>query len=83
VHGIIYVRQTEIHTVKPLVLEQSAFENELAIEKLKIHVSPGIDQISAEMIKSEGSTIRFRSINVLILFRIVRNYLSSGTSQSL
>ena len=33
------------------------FEVELAIEKLKSHKSPVIDQIPAELIKVEGSTI--------------------------
>ena len=36
VHGFSDVRQAEIHTVEPLVPETSAFEVELAIEKLKI-----------------------------------------------
>jgi len=40
------------------VPEPSAFEVELAIEKLKSHKSPGIDQIPAEMIKAAGRTIR-------------------------
>jgi hypothetical protein len=44
VHGI-NVRQTEIHTAQPTVPELSAFEDEMAIEKLKRHKSPGIDQI--------------------------------------
>jgi hypothetical protein len=35
VHGVTDVRQTEIHTEEPLVPEPSAFEVELAIEKLK------------------------------------------------
>jgi len=39
------------------VPEPSAFEVELAIEKLKSHKSPGIDQISAELIKAGGRTI--------------------------
>ena len=38
--------------------EPSAFEVELAIEKLKSHKSPGIDQIPAELIKAGGRTIR-------------------------
>ena len=38
--------------------EPSVLEVELAIEKLKIHKSPGIDQIPAELIKAGGSTIR-------------------------
>jgi hypothetical protein len=42
------VRQAEIHTVEPLVPEPSVLEVELAIEKLKSHKSPGIDQIPAD-----------------------------------
>ena len=38
--------------------EPSAWEVELAIEKLKSHKSPGIDQIPAELIKAGGRTIR-------------------------
>ena len=38
--------------------EPSALEVELAIEKLKSHKSPGIDQIPAELIKAGGRTIR-------------------------
>ena len=37
------VRQTEIHAAEPLVLELSAFEVELATEKLQSHTSPVID----------------------------------------
>jgi hypothetical protein len=40
------------------VPEPSAFEVELAIEKLKSHKSPGIDQIPEELIKTGGRTIR-------------------------
>ena len=36
VHKVKDVRPAEIHTVEPLVPEPSAFEVELAIEKLKI-----------------------------------------------
>jgi hypothetical protein len=39
------------------VPEPSAFEVEMAIEKLKRYKSPGIDQIPAELIKAEGSKI--------------------------
>ena len=38
--------------------EPSAFEIELAIEKLKSHKSPGIDKIPVELIKAGGRTIR-------------------------
>ena len=55
-HGVNDVRQTEIHTAEPLVPEPSASEVELTIEKLKSHKSPGIDQITAELIKAGGET---------------------------
>jgi len=57
VHGVTDVGQAEIHTAEPLVPEQSASEVELAIDKLKSHKSPGIDQITAELIKAGGRTI--------------------------
>jgi hypothetical protein len=54
VRGVSDVRQTEIHTTEPLVPEPSAFEVELAIEKLKCNKSLGIDQIPAETFKAGG-----------------------------
>ena len=60
VHGVDNVRQTETHTAEPLVPGPSAFEVELAIEKLKSHKSPGVDQIPAELIKEGGRTIRYQ-----------------------
>jgi hypothetical protein len=39
------------------VPEPSTFEVELAIEKLKSHKLPSIDQIPAELIKAGGRTI--------------------------
>ena len=83
VHGIIDVRQTKIHTAEPIVPEPSAFEFEFVIEKLKSQKSPGVDQIPAELIKSGSRKFAFRSINLLILFRIRRNFLRSGRSPSL
>ena len=74
----VNIRQAEIHTVEPLVPEPSAFEFELAIEKLKNYKSPGIDQIPAELIKVGG--VRF--INLLFLFGIRRNCLMNGRSRS-
>jgi hypothetical protein len=50
VHGVNDVRQTDLHTAEPLVPEPSALDFKLAIEKLKSHKSPGIDQIPAELI---------------------------------
>jgi len=52
VHGASDVRQTEIHTAKPLVPEPSLFEVEMAIDNLTRHKSPGTDQIPAELIKA-------------------------------
>ena len=52
-------RQTEIHTAKSLVRELSAFEVEMAIEKLKGHTLSRIDQIPAELIKAGGIKIHF------------------------
>ena len=46
-HGVKDGGQAEVHTVEPLVPEPSASEVELAIDKLKSHKSPGIDQIPA------------------------------------
>ena len=56
-HRVKDVRQAEIHTAEPLVPEPSAAEVELAIDKLKSHKSPSIDQILAELIKAGGRTI--------------------------
>ena len=58
VNEVNIVRETEIHTAEPLIPEPSASEFELAIEKLKSHESPGIDQIPAEPIKARHRTIR-------------------------
>ena len=54
VRGFKDVGQAEIHTAEILVPEPSASEFELALDNLKFHKSPGIDQISAELIKAEG-----------------------------
>jgi hypothetical protein len=57
VHGDNNVRQTEIHTAEPLVPGPSAFQVEMAIEKLKRYKSPGIDQIPTKFIKAGSSNI--------------------------
>ena len=46
--------------------ETSAFEFELAIEKLKSRISPGTDQISAELVKAGGRTIRCANHKLII-----------------
>jgi len=64
--GVKDIGQTEIHTAEPLVPEPSASEFELAIDMLKSHKSPGIDQIPAELIKAGGRTI-YLEIHKLII----------------
>ena len=54
VHGVINVRQTEMHTAEPVVPEPCAYNIDMAIGKLKGHKSPGVDQIPAEVIKARG-----------------------------
>ena len=66
VDGVHDVRQTEIHTAEHLVPEPSAFEVELAVEKLKSHKSPGIDQIPADLIKEGGRTIRYQIHKLIV-----------------
>jgi hypothetical protein len=45
------IGHTEICTAEPLVLDTSAYELEIAVEKTKRHKSPGTDQISTEIIR--------------------------------
>ena len=78
VQGVNDVRQTEIHRPGQLVPEPSAFEFEMAIEKLKRHKSPGVDQIPAELVKAGVGPLVLRSIKLFILFGIRTNCLRSG-----
>ena len=82
VHGVSELRQAEIHTAVPLLPEPGALEVELAIENLKSHKSPGIDQIPAELIKAGVGQFAVRFINLSLLFGIRRNCLKSGRRQS-
>jgi hypothetical protein len=66
VHGVNDVRQAEIHTAELLVPEPSVSEIELAIDKLKSHKSPGIDQIPAELIKAGGRKVRSEIYKLII-----------------
>jgi hypothetical protein len=47
-----------MHTVEPSVPELSASEVEVAVGKLKRYKSPGVDQIPAELIETEGKRLR-------------------------
>jgi hypothetical protein len=46
-----------MHTAEPFVPEPSASEVEVAIRKLKRYISPGVDQIPAELIQAGGETL--------------------------
>ena len=81
-HGVNDVRQAEIHTSEPLVPDPSASEVELAIEKLKSHKSPGIDQIPAELIKAGGKAIRCAIHKLIISIWNKENCLKNGRSRS-
>jgi len=82
VHGVKDVGQAEIHTAEPPVPEPSASEVELAIDKLKRHKSPGIDQIPAELIKAGGGTICGEIHKLITSTGRRRNCLKSGRSRS-
>jgi hypothetical protein len=56
-HNICDVRQTELHTIEPLVPGPIHLEAEIAVAKLKKYNSPGSDQILAEMIKAGGEIL--------------------------
>jgi len=44
--GVNDVKQIEVYAEEPFVPKPTAFENEMAIEKLKRQKSPGTDQIT-------------------------------------
>ena len=83
VHGVNDFRQREIHTEKPLVPEPSACEVALAVEKLRSHKSPGVDQIPAESIRYGVEQFAVSFTSFLFLFGIRRNCLRSGRIRSL
>jgi len=80
--GLVMRGRQEIHTAQSLVFERSAFEVDIATEKLKIHKSPGIQQIQAELIRAGRNQFPVRFINLLILFGIRRNCPRSGRNRS-
>ena len=77
VHGVNNVRQPAVHTTEPLFSEPIAFELEMAIDKSKGHKAPSIEPIPAELIKAWVQQIAIRSIKLLFLFGIRRNFLRS------
>jgi hypothetical protein len=65
VYGEGGVRQTEMHTAESFVPGPSASEVGVAIGKLRRYKSPGVDQITAELIQAGGETLR-SEIHMLI-----------------
>lgn len=65
VRGVSGIRQVEIHTTVPLVLESSSFEVELAVEMLKIYNSRDNDEIPAKLVIRSGIT------NTSVLFGVM------------
>jgi hypothetical protein len=57
VHGAGGVRQAEMLTAKPFVPEPIASDIEVAIQKLKRCTSPGVFQITAEVIQAGRETL--------------------------
>jgi hypothetical protein len=53
------VSQGEIQPAAHIVTVQSTSEVDMVIEKLKTHKSPGIEQITAELVQAEGRKIRY------------------------
>jgi hypothetical protein len=52
------VRQTEIHTAEPLVLDPSPFQDKITITKLKRYKPSGSDQILPELIQARGEKLQ-------------------------
>jgi len=69
-------------TAEPLVHEPRAAEVELAIDKLKRHKSPGIDQITAKLIEAGLEQLSWRFINLFLLFGRSRKCLKCGSYRS-
>jgi hypothetical protein len=74
------IRDIEIHAAELLVPEPSPLDVEMTTAKLEKYESPGSDKISAEPIQAEGETLRYESINSLIVFVVRSNCLKSGRS---
>jgi len=61
------LRHIEIHTQEPLLFEPSVFEVEMAIENLKRHKSPGIEQIPPKLIQTGVEQFILRAIKLFSL----------------
>jgi hypothetical protein len=56
--GFVMLRQKKISSHEILTPESISFEAEIAVANFKKYKSPGINQISAELIQSEGEILR-------------------------
>jgi hypothetical protein len=85
VHGVSDIRQAEIHTSEPLAPEPSAFEVELAIEKLKKNHTNQQVLINSQqnLLKHWIGQFTLRTIIVLILFGIRKTCVRNGRNRSL
>jgi hypothetical protein len=57
VHNVNDVRQIEKHTAEPLLPSPSCLEVEIAIVKLKKHISPASAEIPAQLIQAADETL--------------------------
>jgi hypothetical protein len=78
VHGDHDVRQMDIQTTEPLMLEPSLVEMQIAIGKFKSYKSPGTDHPLIEMIKAGSETCVVRYTKLFVLYGLRRNCHSSG-----
>jgi hypothetical protein len=56
-HSVNDVRQIEVHTAEQLVSAPSLLEQEIAVGKLNMYKSAGIDNISEELIQAGGEIL--------------------------
>jgi hypothetical protein len=80
VHGVIDVRQIEIHKAEPLVPGPSHLEVEITIAELREYKTSGSDEIPAQLIQAGGKILLSVIHKLLILFAIRKNCLISGRS---
>jgi hypothetical protein len=80
VHNASDVRQIEIHTAEPLVLDPSSLDVEILITTLKKNKSPGRVEIRTELIQARGKILLSAIHKVIILFGIRKNCLINGGS---
>jgi hypothetical protein len=70
--------QMGMHTTELFIQEPSSFEAEITIEKLKLHKSPGIDKILAELIQTGDNTLCSEIHKLINSILNGKNYHTSG-----